>query len=341
MPRKKVVKTGPKKEKFIPLEDEIISEEEVVVPEEEVVVPEEEVVVPEEEIIPEEEESLQLIGQQIREARITINLSLESVSGHLHIPVNTLQFIEDGCKGNVLPPVFLRGLVRSYCLFLGLENTGIIDKTDQLLKSDDENKQLNLKSLRPVYENRESKPIGIILTVLVLIVGGFFVYSFYFLQTPFSFNGDNETITEPLVVEVEPIIKPVQKSTPAIQESVSPAEPSPEIPEVSTEITLVEKKQTENIQIIKPVAVQNSVEPLVLEVAASEDTWLSIAVDKKETKDVRLEADKIQQWEAKKQYLLTLGNTHAVRVLLNGREIETNRAHQLLTDWVIDASLLP
>ncbi|MCK5900957.1 helix-turn-helix domain-containing protein, partial [bacterium] len=228
MPRKKVVNTGPKKEKFIPLEDEIISEEEVVVPEEE--------------IISEEEESLQLLGQQIREARITKNLSLESVSGHLHIPLNTLQSIEDGCKGNVLPPVFLRGLVRSYCLFLGLENTGIIDKTDRLLKSDDENEQLNLKSLRPVYENRESKPIGIILTVLVLIVGGFFVYSFYFLQTPFSFNGDNETITEPLVVEVEPIIEPVQKSTPAIQESVSPAEPSPEIPEVSTEITLVEKK---------------------------------------------------------------------------------------------------
>lgn len=326
MPRKKVVNTGPKKEKFIPLEDEIISEEKVVVPEEE--------------IIPEEEESLQILGQQIREARITINLSLESVSGHLHIPVKTLQSIEDGCEGNLLPPVFLRGLVRSYCLFLGLENTGIIDKTDRLLKSDDENKQLNLKSLRPVYENRESKPIGIILTVLVLIVGGFFVYSFYFLQTPFSFNGDNETITEPLVVEVEPIIKPVQKSTPAIQESVSPAEPSPEIPEVSTEITLVEKK-TESIQIIKPVAVQNTVEPLVLEVEASEDTWISIAVDKKETKDVRLEADKIQQWEAKKQYLLTLGNTHAVRVLLNGREIETNRAHQLLTDWVIDASLLP
>ena len=319
MPRKKVVNTGPKKEKFIPLEDEIISEEVVV---------------------PEEEESLQLLGQQISEARITKNLSLESVSGHLHIPVNTLQSIEDGCKGNLLPQVFLRGLVRSYCLFLELENTGIIEKTDRLLKSDDENEPLNLKSLRPVYENRESKPIGIILTVLVLIVGGFFVYSFYFLQTPFSFNGDNETITEPLVVEVEPIIKPVQKSTPAIQESVSPAEPSPEIPEVSTEITLVEKK-TESIQIIKPVAVQNTVEPLVLEVEASEDTWISIAVDKKETKDVRLEADKIQQWEAKKQYLLTLGNTHAVRVLLNGREIETNRAHQLLTDWVIDASLLP
>jgi len=243
MPKKIVVRTGPKKEKFIPLEDEIISEEVVV---------------------PEEEESLQLLGQQISEARITKNLSLESVSGHLHIPVNTLQSIEDGCKGNVLPQVFLRGLVRSYCLFLELENTGIIEKTDRLLKSDVENEPLNLKSLRPVYENRESKPIGIILTFLVLIVGGFFVYSFYFLETPISFNGDNKTLTKPLVVEVEPIIEPVQKSTPAIQESVSLAEPSPEIPEVSTEITLVENKK---LRIHKQFthSSSNTVEPLVLE----------------------------------------------------------------------------
>ena len=59
MPKKIVVRTGPKKEKYIPLEDEIISEEVVV---------------------PEEEESLQLLGQQISEARITKNLSLESLS---------------------------------------------------------------------------------------------------------------------------------------------------------------------------------------------------------------------------------------------------------------------
>ena len=57
--------------------------------------------------------------------------------------------------------------------------------------------------------------------------------------------------------------------------------------------------------------------------------------------DYRIEADEIQQWEAKENYLLTLGNTQVVRVLLNGREIETNRINQLLTDWVVDANLLP
>ena len=83
------------------------------------------------------------------------------------------------------------------------------------------------------------------------------------------------------------------------------------------------------------------VEPLTLEVEASEGTWVSISVDGKETEEFRIEADEIQQWEATDSYLLTLGNTQVVRVLLNGREIETNRTHQLLIDWIVDSSLLP
>ena len=86
---------------------------------------------------------------------------------------------------------------------------------------------------------------------------------------------------------------------------------------------------------------QGILEPLTLEVEASEGTWISISVDGNEAKDIRLRTDEIHQWEAKKEYLLTLGNTHAVRILLNGREIETNRTHQLLTNWLIDKRFLP
>ena len=42
-----------------------------------------------EKFVPQEEETLQQLGQKIREARISKNLSLESVSGHLHIAVNS------------------------------------------------------------------------------------------------------------------------------------------------------------------------------------------------------------------------------------------------------------
>ncbi|MBT5793814.1 MAG: DUF4115 domain-containing protein, partial [Deltaproteobacteria bacterium] len=114
-----------------------------------------------------------------------------------------------------------------------------------------------------------------------------------------------------------------------------------EEPENSTEVSTVDQKPTETTENIEPEIVQTAAEPLTLEVEASEGTWISISVDGKEIEDYRIEADEIQQWEAKDNYLLILGNTQVVRVLLNGREIETNRTNQLLTDWVVDANLLP
>ena len=80
MPRKKKITiNSPQKEKFVPREEEFV---------------------------PQEEESLQLLGQKIREARITKNLSLESVSGHIHISVKILEAIEEGEPEKGPTPVF-------------------------------------------------------------------------------------------------------------------------------------------------------------------------------------------------------------------------------------------
>ena len=105
MPKKKIKINSPQKEKFIPQEEEFV---------------------------PQEEESLQQLGQKIREARIAKNLSLESVSGHLHIAVKILEAIEEGKPEKGPAPVFMRGLVRTYCHYLGIDKTDIVDKIEQL-----------------------------------------------------------------------------------------------------------------------------------------------------------------------------------------------------------------
>jgi len=321
MPRKKTGKKPPQLEKT-PSEEGIFISEDV-------------------EGYPEEEETLQSLGEKIREVRVSKNLSLESVSGHLHISLKILRALEEGTPENVSTPVFIRGLARAYCKFLGLEETGISEKIDRLLKPESPDEHLNLKTLRPVQVIRESHRLRNTLTVAILVLGGYLFYSLYFSQIPFSPISNNEIQTEPLVVEAEPKIESLQKIIPAIQEPIITAETLPVIPEVSTEVTLTVEKQAEIQGKIKSEVLQNPVETLVLEVEASEETWISITVDGKGPKDVRIKAEDIHQWEAKRQYLLTLGNTKVLRVLLNGREIETNRTNQLLTDWVIDASLIP
>ena len=108
-----------------------------------------------------------------------------------------------------------------------------------------------------------------------------------------------------------------------------------------TVVTNLGEIKTETAKSTEQKLVTNLLEPLTLEVEAIEGTWVSISVDGQEIKDYRLEADEIQQWEAKENYLLTLGNSQVVRVLLNGREIETNRTNHLLRDWLVDANLMP
>jgi len=108
-----------------------------------------------------------------------------------------------------------------------------------------------------------------------------------------------------------------------------------------TVVTNLGEIKTETAKSTEKKLVTNLLEPLTLEVEAIEGTWVSISVDGKEIKDYRLEADEIHQWEAKENYLLTLGNSQVVRVLLNGREIETNRTNHLLRDWLVNANLMP
>jgi len=374
MPRKKKITiNNPQKEKFVPQEEESLQQEE--------------------ESLQQEEESLQQLGQKIREARIAKNLSIESVSGHLHIAVKILEAIEEGTPEKGPTPVFMRGLVRTYCQYLGIEKTDIVDKIEQLLKSAAQGEQ-QLKTLKPVIEIRESHPIRNIVAVLVLVAGGYLLYSIYFSQIPFFLALDNNTQSnsamftveeklaksENIFVKDEGIVKSPQSIKRSKQELAASGETSSmeESNLVNTETTggnntpadtVAEKKETDKVfaatnrtskkldieleisqtgsnqtnlpEFSQSEVEQDVLEPLTLEVEASEGTWISISVDGNEAKDIRLSTDEIHQWEAKKEYLLTLGNTHTLRILLNGREIETNRTHQLLTDWVIDKSFLP
>ena len=340
MPRKTIKKNTQQNEHPVPQEEENIPQEE--------------------ENIPQEEESLQLLCQKIREARISKKLSLESISGHLHISVRILEAIEDGNPNNGPTPVFFRGMVRTYCQFLELDKTGLIEKIDNLLKIADPDGKLNTRNItqghvrwRPnQFARNDSHPIRNAITILIILLGGYLFYSLYFVQEPFFLAEDNATNPQQSAVEGEVATEPEQNVVAKIQETAVAADSTQEIadkPEVqkevqeeSTEVATVDEKQVETTKkSIEQAIIQAPVEPLTLEVEASEGTWVSISVDGNDIEDYRIEADEIQQWEAKEKYLLTLGNTQVVRVLLNGREIETNRTNQLLTDWVVDANLLP
>ena len=284
------------------------------------------------------EDSLEFLGQKIRETRISNNLSLESVSGRLHISVKILEAIEEGKPENGPTPVFFRGLVRTYCQFLELDKENFIEKIDNQLRLQSEKQKTDIKPLKPVLNSKDSFPKRNLLTLLVIFLGGSLMIFIYINQANIENNSDNLKIQE---LEREKDITERQKPE-SLNKNIPDKNSKNESPVVSSQ----QKTKLTNTNILPKIVSKNSLsneikEPLTLEVEASEATWISLAVDNFSTQDHRIKADEIHQWVANNNFVLTIGNTKVVRVLLNGREIETDRTNDLLSNWFVDSNLLP
>ena len=287
------------------------------------------------------EESLEYFGQIIRETRVSNNLSLESVSGHLHISVKILKAIEDGKPENGPTPVFFRGLVRTYCHFLELDKINIINKLDNLLKDNDSEENINTKTLKPVFSMKDSHSNRNILTIIAILICGYLLYYLYFTQKTIDNVSDNTTQTKKETEQLNSKFASNQDTIQNIQgaESINKIIPNTMLEQENNSPKV--KNQNKINKNISSTFQQSNFEPLTLEIEASKATWVSVAVDNNDIQDFRIGTDEIQQWVAKNKFILTIGNTKAVRVLLNGREIETNRNHDLLSNWIVDKSFLP
>ncbi len=60
---------------------------------------------------------------------------------------------------------------------------------------------------------------------------------------------------------------------------------------------------------------------LVLEVVATDTTWLLVTIDKADSKEVLMNPGEAVTWHAKKGFFLKIGNAGGIRLVFNGKEI--------------------
>jgi transcriptional regulator with XRE-family HTH domain len=71
------------------------------------------------------------LGTILAEARKTNRLTIEEVAKKLHVPPKLLTLVEAGDYENLPPDAFLRGILRRYATFLGLQVVEIIELYDE------------------------------------------------------------------------------------------------------------------------------------------------------------------------------------------------------------------
>ena len=117
---------------------------------------------------------MELVGQILKKNRESKNITLLEVSNELKISQEILQNIEIGYLQDHIDNVFIIGHLRSYCSYLGLNQTELID---QFKKELFPQKSKKIEIERPIFEYKLLLTNKIFSFSLILLI----FMSFYFL----------------------------------------------------------------------------------------------------------------------------------------------------------------
>ena len=92
----------------------------------------------------------------------------------------------------------------------------------------------------------------------------------------------------------------------------------------SFQLSTPKKKSGSTLPAVKTqgeTATRVAASELVLEVVATDTTWLLVTIDKADSKEVLMKPGEAVTWHAKKGFFLRIGNAGGIRLVFNGKEI--------------------
>lgn len=252
------------------------------------------------------------IGETLRRAREERSLSLDEVAARTRIQRKYLEAIEADDRAAMPGGFFYKSFVRQYAAALSPEVAGDID---ELLAAEEPSppapeqdpgtfKALASEPRIPPVTVRDSRPILTYIVLLVMaIVGSSGLYMWWHRSTQRAQASDETSA----VVASKPGKAPVEEpKTAAAPPATAPAGTAVSTPSSAP-----------------PAPGDN----IVLDIAASEDTWFSLTADGKQVFTGILSPGQTKTFGAKDSARLSVGNAGGLEVKLNGKPVGPLGAH--------------
>ena len=237
------------------------------------------------------------LGEYLKKEREKKGITLEEAAKVTRIRKVYLLAIEDGDIG-MQSPVFIKGFLKSYAEFLGLDSADVIEKYNYILngKKDQVGVEKGFE-LEPVSTTRRRHLIPAVL-VLALVT------AIYLLTTSEKPDTTPAEVQESSNVDL-PEQKPVLSNTTAVTPT-TPATPSLPKPDVQT-VQTPEKPEKQHSLIAK----------------ARELTWIQVTVDDNDPAEVLLREGESTRWFADNKITVVVGNAGGVDLTYNGKLLES------------------
>lgn len=250
------------------------------------------------------------VGQYLRQEREKRKVTLDSVAKVTRITKENLEALEKDEFQSIAAPVFVRGFLRNYATFLGL------DRQELVARYDAQTDLIKISGAKEAPEpSKDENPVFKYLVSLGIILAG--VAIIYYLQKP------SAPTSPPLPA---PVVTPAP--SPGSPSPGPGARPSPLKPETSPGKVVPqviapdkEKKPSEKLVAAAPVPGEKEATPdrrHVLKVVATEKTWMRISNDENQVSDVLLQPKETSSWTARRQFRILIGNAGGIELFLNG-----------------------
>ncbi len=239
------------------------------------------------------------LGQQLKNAREEKGVSLHDIANITHIGVRFLQAIESDTYDILPGGVFNRAFVRKFAKQVGFDE-------EQALKLYEE--QLEEQGGEPArhayygiedFEAKSSSGNGLLLSFVALLVLGALAYAAYQYFMP--------SVPDPASQAANVIPPtPTPTETPAPAMSGSPgADASPSV--------------SPSPQVAPDGAMR------VQFAATGEEVWLRVRPDAEQKEEMTLNPGDTREFDVTDRVVLDIGKTTALRITINGRDVDYNK----------------
>jgi cytoskeletal protein RodZ len=234
------------------------------------------------------------LGQELKRAREERGVTLHEIANATHIGVRFLQAIENDSY-DVLPGgVFNRAFVRKFAKQVGFDEQQAMKLYEEQLEEMGGEPQRRYYTGLDDLDARPTSGNGLLFSFLALIVlsaGAYLAYEYF--KNPVS--PDNNLN--------QPVVNSTPSPTPEGSPELSPSPGASPTPQLNSSADAMR----------------------MLMIAGSEQCWVQIAIDAAEPEETTLQPGDAREFSANDKFVLNIGNYPALRITINGRQLNVNK----------------
>ena len=254
---------------------------------------------------------MESLGERLKKGREAKNISLDDICQATKISKYILKALENDEHTFLPPKVLVRGFIRSYCRYVGLEETELLALYEEFCApKPPEDAQEQPPPPPPTNHSR------LLVLIVLLVLAILLAYPYYSNNISELKNRLKEKPETP------------QQLTPAIPAQPAPPEPTPRTgatppPPPATPPTVITTPTThppappEAPVITEPSPPPSASVPFQMKIKCHATTWIGYVIDNKLPSQVLLFPDDEVSWEGKEKIALKIGNAGGIKITVD------------------------